>query len=54
MLVGVDDQQHLAADEGVGEPGSGRCGLGLVEGAAVEEAAVLVVPVNPSVRLTYA
>ena len=42
------------ADEGVGEPDSGRCGLGLVEGAAGEEAAVFVLPANPSVRLTHA
>ncbi len=33
----------MPAGEGVGEPGSGGRGLCLVEGAAVEEAAVLVI-----------
>ena len=43
LLVGVDDEQRVLAGEGVGEPGPGGRGLRLLEGAAVEESAVLVV-----------
>ena len=43
LLVGVHNEQRVPAGEGVGEPGPGGSGLCLIEGAAVEEAAMLVV-----------
>ncbi len=43
LVVGVDDEDRAAPGEGVGEPGAGGGGLGVVEGAGVEESAVAVV-----------
>jgi len=43
LLVGVDDQQRLLPVEAIGEPGAGRGSLGLLDRAAVEEPAMLVI-----------
>ena len=45
-LVGADEQQRLAAGEGVGQPGASGAGLGLLGGAGVDEPAVLGVLVE--------
>ena len=43
LLVGVDQQQRPAPGEGVGQPCRGGGGLGLLEGAGVEQPALAVV-----------
>ena len=46
FLVGVDDQHGPAAGEGVGEPGAGGRGPGLLPGAAVDQPAVAPIVVQ--------
>src|SRR5205823_2122300 len=43
LLVGVRDEQRLPAGEGVGQPRPGGGGFGLLQGAAVQQTATLVV-----------
>jgi hypothetical protein len=43
LFVGVDDEQRIPSGEGVGQPGPGGGLFGLLERAAVDQAAVLVV-----------